>query len=93
MGRKATIGEQFVELARRVLDDEGPLSDENPEVYNELFFSKRGEMIRSASDAEIEDIARNMVIAFPWLAADIRSVGYENAIHFFTQKRSALKGG
>lgn len=92
--RNLTVGEQFVELGRDLSRLGLPLLDEITGLTGKKrkLIEKRDEMIRSSSNPEIEDIARNVVESFHQFAASLRESEGKSMMDILKEKRSALSG-
>jgi hypothetical protein len=64
-------------------------------AYEEAYKSaaaERDSIIRDASDAELEDIARAMAISNPSWPRMIRELGYESQLDYLREMRRKLRG-
>lgn len=91
--RELTFGERFVKLGREIsrsgllfLGKTEGLTGEKRKLADEI-----DEMIRNSSDSEIEDIARNVLVAFPRFAASIRESEHEGMLSAFLERRNVLR--
>lgn len=69
-----------------------PRTEANIEAYRKAR-AEWASIVRGASDADLEIIARTMATSLPSWPRVIRNLGYENQLDYFRQKRNELRRG